>query len=109
MRHILMLKKSEDEWQGFINIIKQAVNDDYLDNVMYLLLTSDERQALATRVRIIQELMRGKLTQRELKDELRTGIATITRGSNSLKIASSEFKRWLAEQLLSADEYPMLD
>ncbi len=104
-----MLKQPEDEWQSFINIIIQAVHDDCLNDVMDLLLTLDERQALATRVRIIQELMRGKLTQRELKDELRIGIATITRGSNSLKIASSELKHWLAEQLLTLEKQHIID
>lgn len=90
-----------DNWQQFLELLQQAITDNCQHQLLQLLLTPDERLVLATRVKIIEELLKGQLSQRQLKDQLGVGIATITRGSNGLKTAPDTFVSWLSSHLLT--------
>ncbi|WP_218059218.1 trp operon repressor [Gilliamella sp. wkB178] len=93
-----------EQWQQTIAILHQAFNDGYAIDMLKLLMTADEREALITRVKIIHSLLDGSINQRQLKEQLGIGIATVTRGSNSLKEATPEFKTWLEKTLLKLND-----
>lgn len=91
----------KDDWQKTMDFLNKAFVDNHQFDIFKLLMTTDERIALTTRVKIIKALLEGTVNQRQLKEQLGIGIATVTRGSNSLKDVSPEFKQWLEETLLS--------
>ncbi|XKM13473.1 trp operon repressor [Orbaceae bacterium ac157xtp] len=89
-----------DDWQKTVDFLNQAFKDNYQMDVLKLLMTPDERSAFSIRVKIIQLLLNKSVNQRQLKEQLGIGIATVTRGSNSLKETSPEFRQWLEDNLL---------
>ncbi|MCB1084045.1 MAG: trp operon repressor, partial [Simkania sp.] len=58
-----------------------------------------ERVDLSKRILIVQELLNGEKTQREMAKDLQVSIAKITRGSNELKGIDEKLKQFLKRSL----------
>lgn len=91
--------RSPQEWQKFLTLLSQAVDENRLDDFCALFFTPDERESLGLRVQIVQALLNNQASQREIQQMLNTSAATITRGSNMLKTLDSEFIQWINGKL----------
>ena len=80
------------DWQQIIELIRTSMGTQQDDMLLTMLMSRDERESLISRVNIINELLKGDLSQRQISQMLGVGIATITRGSNELKSKSDEEK-----------------
>ena len=85
----------KDGWRNFLQILAQEQDPKKLEMLSWLLFTAEERESLASRTRIIAELLQGNMTQREIAKKYGVSIAKITRGSNALKEVSKELKDFL--------------
>ncbi|WP_087021883.1 trp operon repressor [Thaumasiovibrio subtropicus] len=87
------------DWQQVIALLKTSFEQGREETILQLLLTPDERESLLGRVNIVNELLKGDLSQRQISQLLGVGVATITRGSNELKQKDEETKQWLDDLL----------
>jgi TrpR family transcriptional regulator, trp operon repressor len=93
------MKLERDNWHGFIDLCCETAKKDGLERFFDLFFTIEEKETFAARFLIIQALLEGKLTQREIAEKYHVSIAQITRGSNALKIIDPKLKTFLTRSL----------
>ncbi|CAM3810460.1 Trp operon repressor [Vibrio aerogenes CECT 7868] len=87
------------DWQSFLQLVKEASTQGQLEMLLAMLMTTDERDTLVSRMNIVYELLNGEMSQRQISQMLGVGVATITRGSNGLKECSNDEKNILLSLL----------
>lgn len=87
------------DWKDFVKLCCKLKSEKDLENLFDLFLTLEEKELLASRYVIIQALVEGKLTQREIAEVCKVSISQITRGSNALKIIDPKLKSFLESEL----------
>lgn len=95
----LYTQRDPNEWQAFVELLKQALAEDKAEAFFEVLFTPDERTSLGLRVGIIQALLKNSASQREIQQQLNTSLATITRASNVLKQLDPANVQWFHAKL----------
>ena len=95
----MYISRNLEQWNAFLDMLKTAFEQGKAQDVLTLLLTADERDAVGLRLQIIAQLLDKNLPQREIQQNLNTSAAPITRGSNMLKTMDPEFIDWIRNQL----------
>ena len=88
-------------WQQFIQLFDRINNDQERSRLLEVLMSAEERSAIVHRMQILQTLLEGQESQRELAARLNVSIATVTRGSNNLKQLHDDDRVLLSNLLTS--------
>ncbi len=84
----------DSDWRSQLNtLIASTKNKGEAGALLRELLSPAEYNELAMRWQIIKGLIAGK-SQRTVRDELETSIATVTRGARELKYGKGTFKKF---------------
>ncbi|USE35139.1 trp operon repressor [Endozoicomonas sp. SCSIO W0465] len=78
-----------ESWFQVIKLLKGQQDLEALYEVMRVLLTQEERDAIGSRLAIMRALLSGEESQREIAARIGVSIAKVTRGSNYLKRLSA--------------------
>lgn len=95
----MYLSRNLEQWNAFLGMLRLAIEQGKEQELLMLLLTADERDALGLRLQIVAQLLDKTIPQREIQQNLGTSAATITRGSNMIKTMDPQFMQWIKEQL----------
>ncbi|WP_419834220.1 trp operon repressor [Endozoicomonas atrinae] len=77
-----------ESWFQVIKLLKGQQDVEALHEVMGVLLTREEREAIGSRLAIMRALLSGEESQREIARRIGVSITKVTRCSNYLKTLS---------------------
>ncbi|BFU64076.1 trp operon repressor [Rodentibacter abscessus] len=95
----MYISRNLDQWNAFLTMLQTAFKQRKAQELLTLLLTPDERDAVGLRLQIVSQLLDKNLSQREIQQNLNTSAATITRGSNMIKTMDPDFIEWVKQHL----------
>lgn len=90
-----LLVVERKQFKKIMALLNEAPNEAIRFELVELLFTPAELVQLQARYEIVEQLIKGQKTQRDLASDLKLSIAKITRGSNELKRRSSALKSYL--------------
>jgi len=94
--------KDQKSLKEFLELCHAAPSVKVLEELFELFFTPEELEQMKGRHEIVQALLQGKLTQREIMDKFHVSVTQVTRGSNALKSIPSTLKAYLLRWRRSA-------
>lgn len=88
-------KHTKNEFDAFLECCSFAASKKELAVFFDVFLTLSEKVELANRLKIIQALLEGERTQREIARDFKVSIANVSRGSNVLKSMDYDLNKLL--------------
>lgn len=73
-----------------VEVLLKIENRQEMYNFLYGLLSAKELEELPNRLQIVKMLKKG-ITQQEIAEKLKVGIATVTRGSRELNLGRFKY------------------
>ncbi|HLX55353.1 MAG TPA: trp operon repressor [Aquella sp.] len=77
--------KNDCAWHEFLQQCMKFDKIEELEEFFNVFLTISEREEIPKRLQIVNELLKGEKTQREIAESLKVSIANVTRASNIIK------------------------
>ena len=87
--------RNDQDFLLFLELCLKTKKVGRLQQLFELFLTPEEKEHLASRMKIIKSLLEQKLSQREISEKMRVSISQITRGSNALKIIDDDLLKFI--------------
>jgi TrpR family trp operon transcriptional repressor len=94
----MKLKKNDCAWREFLNQCMKFDKIEELEEFFNVFLTISEREEIPKRLQIVNELLKGEKTQREIAESLKVSIANVTRASNIIKSEQFNLTKLLSKK-----------
>lgn len=82
--------RNEQDYMIFLDMCLKSKKNTHLQAVFDLFFTIEEKENIASRMKIIRTLLDKKLSQRAISETMQVSISQITRGSNALKVIDDD-------------------
>ncbi len=93
-------RNNQHAWQQFLDLCRSVNKSEVLDEFFDFIFTAEEREMIASRIIITEELLKQEKPQRQISKETGVSIAKITRGSNGLKSIDDSLRKLLIKKLV---------
>ncbi len=91
--------RHEEDFTMFLELCLKTKEVSRLQELFDFFFTMEEKEHLASRMKIIKTLLEKKHSQREISQKMQVSISQITRGSNALKTIDADLLTFIENHM----------